>query len=78
MTVRQGAAGVILLEDECPVEDAEPLLALLQSAAAPVIDWTACRHLHTAVLQLVLAARPSIRGPCGDLFVRRWIEREMP
>lgn len=71
MTVRV-ADGAILLEGECPVDEAEALLeALLADPRAPV-DWSACRDLHTAVLQVLLAARPTMRGLPADPFLRRW------
>ena len=73
MTVKAEGAGTILLEGDCPVEDAETLLnALLASPGRP-LDWRGCQRLHTAVLQVVLASRPSIIGPCGDPLVAQWI-----
>jgi hypothetical protein len=74
MTVRRSSAGTILLEGDCPVEDAETLLQLVQANSGAAIDWTSCQYLHTAVLQVVLAAARSVVGPCGDDFVGRWIE----
>ncbi len=74
MTVRRNDRGTILLEGNCPLEDAEPLLEFLQSDATAAIDWSGCGQVHTAVLQLVLACQRPIAGPCGDPFVRRWIE----
>jgi hypothetical protein len=74
MTVRRSSAGTILLEGDCPVEDAETLLQLIQANSGAAIDWTGCQYLHTAVLQVVLAAARSVVGPCGDDFVGRWIE----
>ena len=71
MTVRRDDTGTIRLEGGCPVEDAETLLRLLQEDAAAELDWTACSQLHTAVLQIVLAARPALRGPCGDPLLAR-------
>ena len=73
MTVKAEGAGTILLEGDCLVEDAETLLnALLASPGRP-LDWRGCQRLHTAVLQVVLASRPSIIGSCGDPLVAQWI-----
>ena len=73
MTVKAEGSGTILLEGDCPVEDAEILLnAFLASPGRPV-DWRGCQRLHTAVLQVVLASRPSLIGPCGDPLVAQWI-----
>lgn len=61
-----------MLEGSCTAEEAEPLLQMLQDRPRPALDWTTCSHLHTAVLQVVLAARPALIGPCGDPWVARW------
>jgi hypothetical protein len=75
VTVRRTEDGRVVLEGTCPVEDAEPLLELLQQSPAAVIDWTGCTRLHTAVVQVVLAAGAEAVGPCGDAWVRDWIEQ---
>lgn len=68
MTVRVDD-GVIVLAGPCPVEDAEPLLRALQDGAA-AIDLTAATRLHTAIVQLLLAARPSIVAMPAEPFLR--------
>jgi hypothetical protein len=73
VSVARGDDGIILLKGDCPVEDAEPLLQLLQQSPAARLDWGDCTHLHTAVLQVVLAARPKIVTPCGDAWIAQWI-----
>jgi len=72
MTVKRDDAGVIVLQGECPVEDAETLLQLLQAQPEGPLDWSACTRLHTAVLQVLMAAAAPMRGECGDTFVARW------
>jgi hypothetical protein len=74
VTVRRDDDGRIVLEGICPVEDAESLLQLLQSAPRATCDWTTCNHLHTAVVQVILAADPNLIGPCGDPWIEQWIE----
>jgi len=66
--------GTILLEDVCPVEDAESLLRLLQATPRAPLDWTRSHHLHTAVLQVILATRPTLVGRCGDPWVAEWVK----
>ena len=73
MSVSRDDGGNIVLEGHCPVEDAEPLLQLLQSSPAAPCDWTRCSHLHTAVVQVVLAGRAGLIGPCGDPWIERWM-----
>jgi hypothetical protein len=72
MTIRQDDGGAIVLEGDCPVEEAETLLERLQARPDATVDWSACTRLHTAVIQVLMAAQARIRGPCGDAFVRAW------
>lgn len=73
MSVKRDDNGTVVLEGSCQVEEAESLLQLLQAAAASQVDWTRCTYLHTAVLQVILAARPAVVGRCGDTWVRQWV-----
>jgi len=73
MTVRLTNEGAIMLVGECPVEDAEMLLEHLQARRDGPVDWSGCTRLHTAVLQVLMAARPALRGTCGDEFARIWV-----
>lgn len=73
MSVRRTQDGTIVLQGHCPVEDAELLLQLVQETPAASLDWTRSVHLHTAVLQVIVAARPTLLGPCGDAWVGRWL-----
>jgi len=72
MTVRLNEAGMIVIEGENPVEDAEILLEHLNAHPGAAVDCSRCRIMHTAVLQVLMAAKPRISGPCGDDFVRAW------
>ena len=77
MTVRLAQDGVIRLEGVCPTEDAEPLLRLLSSNRRLAVDWTACEQAHTAVIQILLAARPELLGPPVDAFLRDHLEIQL-
>jgi hypothetical protein len=72
MTVRLTNEGAIMLVGECPVEDAETLLEHLQARRAGPVDWSGCTRLHTAVWQVLMAAKPKLVGECGDEFLRTW------
>jgi hypothetical protein len=76
MTIKRDDQGVIVLDGECAVEDAETLLQLLQTQPEGPVDWSGCTRLHTAVLQVLMAAAPPMRGECGDAFVARWVRIE--
>ena len=77
MTVRRSDNGTLVVEGVCPVEDAETLLQLLQAAPNAVVDWTQCRQLHTAVLQVIVASGIVPAGPCGDPWVAEWVAPKM-
>jgi hypothetical protein len=64
---------VIILEGPCRVEDAEPLLGWLQADRGRMVDLAGAEHLHAAVLQILMALRPAIRGAAEDAFLRYWI-----
>jgi hypothetical protein len=72
MTVRLNEAGVIVIEGKSPVEDAEILLEHLHTHPSATIDCSGCHFMHTAVVQVLMAANPKMLGPCGDDFVRTW------
>jgi hypothetical protein len=64
---------VIRLEGECRVEEAEPLLALLQEEAGREVDLGAAGPLHTAVVQVLFALRPRICAAPEDGFLAHWL-----
>ena len=78
MTVRRSDTGTVILDGVCAVEDAEPLLQMLQATPAAVVDWTRCRQLHTAVLQVIMASGIAPIGPCGDAWVKQWLAPKLP
>ncbi len=78
MTVSLSDKGTVILEGACAVEDAEPLLQLLQATPTPTIDWTTCSHLHTAVVQVIFASGIGPIGPCSDTWAEQWLAPELP
>jgi hypothetical protein len=73
MSVRRGEDGTTVLEGVCPVGDAEVLLQHVLADPRAAVDWRGCTQLHTAVVQVVWALRPPLRGPCGVPFIERWL-----
>jgi hypothetical protein len=71
MTVMVSPDGVILLQSPCVLEDAELLLRRLSDDPDARVDWTGCGCVHTAVIQVLMAARPQIVGCPTDIFIRR-------
>lgn len=73
MTVNVTTDGTIELSGRCGVEDAEALQRRLLAASRSTVEWTSCEHLHSAVIQVLLAAKPSIRGFPSNAFLRTHI-----
>jgi hypothetical protein len=73
VTVRRTDTGGIVLTGSCAVEDAEPLLQMLQANPAAPVDWTECRHVHSAVYQVLLAAGSVPSHPCRDGWIQQWL-----
>jgi hypothetical protein len=63
--------GVIRLHGRCLVEDAEPLLLALQDDPEATVDLAEASRLHLAVVQILLALRPSVTGTPQDPVVAR-------
>jgi hypothetical protein len=78
LTIRRSDDGIVVLDGVCAVEDAESLLQMLQATPDALVDWTQCRKLHTAVLQVIIASGRSPIGPCGDAWVQQWLVPKLP
>lgn len=73
MTVRMATDGTIELDGVCPIEDAEKLQQYLIADPQARIDWRSCSAAHTAVIQILLAAKPLLRGPPAGDFLRNHV-----
>jgi len=73
MTVQVAASGAILLQGNCPAEDAEALLQHLLTAPDATVDWSACESAHTAVIQVLIAAKPRLMGKPSGQALTTWI-----
>ena len=73
MTVSVADDGAIMLEGQCPPEDAETIARLLLLDPTASVDWRACDFAHTAIVQVLLTARPVMVGPPRSLFLRNWV-----
>lgn len=55
--------GVIRLEGNCTIEEAEDLHRWLGEQPGAQVDLRPCTHLHAALLQLLLVWRPRVMLP---------------
>lgn len=72
MTVRVDGQ-VIFLEDDCHVDQAELLLLRLQEDPARSVDLSRCRHLHSALAQVLLSHGVRVSGEPPDTFLRQFV-----
>jgi hypothetical protein len=64
----------VIFRDVASVEEAESLLEWLQKTPDAKIDLAACAHLHTANLQVLMAARSGIASWPENTELRAWLE----
>ena len=64
---------VAIFEGDCVIEEAESLLEWLQGAHRRKIKLGPCRHMHTALLQLLMAYRPRIATWPTDPELNQWL-----
>jgi hypothetical protein len=69
MSVQFDSNGVHLRGD-CPAADAEALAAGLQAHPDCKVDLSQAAHLHTAVVQVLLAFDADVSGEANDPFTR--------
>jgi hypothetical protein len=73
MTVRSTTQGEIVLEGTCSSEDAEILLRNLTATPNARVDLRACEFAHSAVIQVLMAAKPKLLGPPAGPDLRDWV-----
>lgn len=70
MTVHLSPEGVVRLDGDCGVEDAEALVQQLLATPGAMVDWRGCTAAHTAVIQVLLVFTPTLHGPPASPFLR--------
>lgn len=69
------AENAAVAEGAVNAEDALTLLEFLQSHRNAKVDLGSCGHVHTAVVQLLMAARPEIVALPREAFLSRWLSK---
>lgn len=67
------SGNVARFADVCTVEEALDLLEWARQNTPPRVDLGACTHLHTALLQVLMASDARIVAPPEDPFLKQWI-----
>jgi anti-anti-sigma regulatory factor len=63
-----------VFRNEVSVEEAETLLEWLQDKPAAKVDLSALSYIHTAGLQVLMAAKTGIASWPKDAELRAWLE----
>lgn len=63
-----------VFRDVVSVEEAEGLLEWLQTRSTAKVDLSACSHLHTASLQVLMAAKTGVSSWPKNVDLRAWLE----
>ena len=63
-----------IFRDEASVEEAEGLLEWLQTRPSAKADLSACSHLHTANVQVLMAAKTEVSSWPKNVELRAWLE----
>jgi len=64
---------IVVFDGAVSVEAAEDLLQWHQSHPKGRVDLTACTHLHTAVLQVLMASRMGVIAWPQDDDLKTWL-----
>jgi hypothetical protein len=59
-----------VLEGHVSVEDAETLAAWLREQKKPAVHLGGCEHVHAAVLQVLLALKPTVVAAPADPWLK--------
>jgi anti-anti-sigma regulatory factor len=63
-----------VFRNEVSVEEAETLLEWLQNKPTAKVDLSALSHMHTASLQVLMAAKTEVANWPKDADLRAWLE----
>ena len=72
MSLQLGSRTAVLV-GVVTVDEAEPLAAWLRTTTSPRVNLRNCTHLHTAVLQCLLAGGVKVSVPPSDPFLKTWV-----
>ena len=60
---------VVSIEGHCSIEEAEALHEVLRAIEEPVFDLSEADHLHTSIVQLMMASGGQVRALPGDMVL---------
>ena len=63
----------VIFEGICSSEQAEKLREWLEMNPKGLLDFKNCQHIHSSVLQVLMAAHSVISVPPDDPYLRDWV-----
>jgi hypothetical protein len=63
----------VCLSGSCTAEEALDLAEWLAKRKRPKANLAECTHMHSALLQTLLAYKPQISAPPADAFLATWV-----
>ena len=63
----------VVLEGVCSIEEVEGLTAYLERTPNATALLHSCEHMHTAILQVLIAYRVALRGEVFSPFLWKWV-----
>ena len=64
---------VVKFEGHCRLEEASALFEWLEQTPAAKIDLTDCERIHTAILQILMVAKPELLASPANPFLKQWL-----
>ena len=74
MTIKLSIDGTIELSGTCSSDEGEILLQHLLATPNMMVDWRGCEAAHSAVVQVLMAARPKLLGPPAAADLQKWVQ----
>lgn len=66
------------LSDEIGIDEAEALLQWLQANPQATLNLGGCRHVHAAILQILMAAQATVSVWPQDDGLAAWLRSALP
>jgi len=67
-----------VMDGVCTIEEVEGLIAFLERTPRASVSMSACEHVHTAILQVLLGHRVTLVGDVPSPFLWKWVAPLLP
>lgn len=63
----------VVFQETCSSEEAEKLREFLETNPRGRLDFKNCLHIHSSILQVLMAAHADVVVPPDDPYLRNWV-----